>query len=788
MGLILCPTARAGTDEARGPSQTAPEPPGIRFEPSVPADQARRWEAGARTAWAEWEARFRARAERPPLTVGLADASSLLRDLGRSRSSRIELNGSLPRAAADATFRHELAHVFLESRCPGLARASPLLSEAFALHASGDAPRRLADAGGFPGLAAARDWLVLNAGDAAADERAATRALVRVLGRGGAGEPWDAVFAGLLGGCRDASFSTSRALADFLDAVRGADEDPPVSRADFLLLDGLSGETLAADGRTGARFPAGSILKPSLVAAVPALMEPRAARDAAAWRCPGPPARGERMTWEAALQRSCNGFFLDFPSGTEDAFAAWEDTLGRLGFAAPPRTMEGRIGLLGDYGASAAEVVRLYSWLDLASPHVVDALRMTASEGTLAPAAEAPWFAARGIALKTGTVRGARSEPLHAWIVAVGPRSPAGTPAFVAALHATGRATSSLLPELRRRLAAALTGLESPADVQVLGLVPPGSVAAGCAAGIPLAVREPGGAWRLEEPGAVRPMGALGSGGACACPGSALVLSFPGADGTPRVRAYHGTLRVEPPPPGEPHAGVPLRARSARARAGSRYVLATSLLSYLTSSVLSEAPSAHTEVQKALALAVASNRLSRRHGERPPCDTTHCSLFGHDERVPARTRQRARAAVANVGGLTLEPPASGRAWLPFFLGGRAPWTEVRSAGEVRAELGLAADPARLARLADGSVEVEAGTVKRVPCEVLRNQLRLPSCPDALEEAAAGFVFRGAGEGHGEGLDVTAANAAAAEGADFRALLRRAFPGVDVRDAPPSPPP
>ena len=94
MGSILCLTARAQSD--------------IRFAPPISADEARRWEAAARTGWPEWEARFRAQAERPPLTVGLLDVASLPRDLGRSRGGRIELNASLPREAADATFRHEL--------------------------------------------------------------------------------------------------------------------------------------------------------------------------------------------------------------------------------------------------------------------------------------------------------------------------------------------------------------------------------------------------------------------------------------------------------------------------------------------------------------------------------------------------------------------------------------------------------------------------------------------------------------------------------------------------------
>ena len=767
MGSILCLTARAESD--------------IRFEPPVSADEARRWEAAARTVWPEWEARFRAKAERPPLTVGLLDAASLPRDLGRSRGGRIELNASLPREAADATFRHELAHVLFESRCPGLAKTSPLLSEAFALHASGDAARRLATTAGLPTLASARDWLVLHAEDERPDERAASRALVRILGRGDGSAAWDAGFAGTLGSCLDASFSTSRAIAAFADEVRGTGDAPAASRADFLLVDGLSGETLAEDGRPRARFPTGSILKPSLVAAIPALLEPRPARDDASWRCPGLPRTGEPMEWQDALRRSCNGFFLDFAPSDVAAFAAWEETLRRLGLAEPPRTMEGRIGLVGDYGVSSLDAVRLFSWLDRSAPHVVDALRGTAASGTLAFAPSAAWFAARGIALKTGTVRDVRSLPLHAWIVAVGPRSAAGTPSFVAALHATGRATSSLLPELRRRLEGGLTSLETPASVQILGLVPSGTVGVGCEPGVPLATRSPEGEWSLGEPGGARPAGTLIAGASYACPASRLYVSRMDSGGAARVRPYFGTLHVETPPPAAAST-VPLREKSARARAGSWFVLRTSVLSYVTSSVLSEAASSHAELQKALSLVVRSNRLAGRHGDRPPCDTTHCNLFGQDERVPAQARARARAAVAAAASLEIAPPAGGRQWLPFFLGGEGPWSQTRSAAEIRSDLALPGLPTRIAIRGDGSLDVDAGTVTRVPCETFRNQLRLPSCPDRITPSGNAFVFRGAGEGHGSGLDVTEANAASAEGADFRALLERAFPGLVLRPA------
>jgi peptidoglycan hydrolase-like amidase len=124
--------------------------------------------------------------------------------------------------------------------------------------------------------------------------------------------------------------------------------------------------------------------------------------------------------------------------------------------------------------------------------------------------------------------------------------------------------------------------------------------------------------------------------------------------------------------------------------------------------------------------------------------------------------------------------ASSREWLPFSLGGGGQWSQVRTRAAVAEALGLEREAARLVRTADGGFEIAA---IRLPCEVLRNQLRLPSCPEEVVATDAGYTFRGKGEGHGAGLDLTGASAAAAEGADFQALLASAWPGLRVVPSP-----
>jgi len=320
--------------------------------------------------------------------------------------------------------------------------------------------------------------------------------------------------------------------------------------------------------------------------------------------------------------------------------------------------------------------------------------------------------------------------------------------------------------------------------VQILGLAPPFGVGAACEEGTPMLVRDDAGAWRVERPGGAVAPGSLAAGFTYLCPAGPIVLAFPDSRGETRRRPYWGALRIEPLPPGEPESSVPLRGRSARARAGSDLVLATSEGSYALSSALSELPNGRAETLKALSLVLRNNLRAGRHGGRPVCDTTHCELYGHDEAVPAWQRARARAALAEVASLEIAPGPEGGAWLPFFLGGREAWRETRTAAAVEEALGLDAPPTRIVRIDSATVEITAGVERAFPCELLRNQLRLLSCPETITSTASGFEFRGRGEGHGEGMDLTAAESAAAQGAHYPDLLQRFYPAISLRPTEP----
>jgi stage II sporulation protein D len=117
------------------------------------------------------------------------------------------------------------------------------------------------------------------------------------------------------------------------------------------------------------------------------------------------------------------------------------------------------------------------------------------------------------------------------------------------------------------------------------------------------------------------------------------------------------------------------------------------------------------------------------------------------------------------------------------------WTLRLSAAELARAAGLAgkATAARVAaRTATGraeKVEVTAsGRTAAVGAVDLRQRLgfeRLPSLAFDVREDAGAFVLGGRGRGHGAGLCQWGAAALAREGASYREILARYYPGTDV---------
>lgn len=231
------------------------------------------------------------------------------------------------------------------------------------------------------------------------------------------------------------------------------------------------------------------------------------------------------------------------------------------------------------------------------------------------------------------------------------------------------------------------------------------------------------------------------------------------AGGSPR--AYAGALIWRPAPDRRPEPGE--TARQARARRGSDIVLRTTLGAYVAGVLAAEHDGLEGEARQALVQVVAHDASVPRHQGRPVCDTTHCQVF----------RGTTRVSPADLRALS-SSPLSTEVWLPYFRGGREPWTARRPVGQVRAILGdvtaLQGEGQQL------QTTTPAGTTTG-PCEPVRSALRLPACPRSAGFEGQTVVFHGEGQGHGLGLDL---DEAARSSLTAKELLERAY-GLHLTD-------
>ncbi|MGC4000353.1 MAG: SpoIID/LytB domain-containing protein [Anaeromyxobacter sp.] len=749
--MILAATALALLAVAPAP------PPAFRAGGGLPAEAealaARAWEDQAALLAAEGVALPAA-----PRPVRLLPAALGPAEAGQSRPGVIALRPELPLSGAGGlALRHEVAHQLLLEACPAAA-GDRLFHEAFALAASGELASWAAAEEGQRYLPLARAIGTLQARQAAAganpaalDTPAARRALARLLAetpaRPGRLPP---ALARPLGRCE--------AGASWLP-LRPEDLAAPEAPAGdaLVVLSRHGGEVLLAEGAARAPIPFGSTLKPFLLAGAPGPL-PALAPDPgrATWRCgPELPARVDAAT---ALLRSCNGWFLDWAARSPAVigFGRWGPALRALGLSALPADGAEAIGVKPSLRLSPLGLAQAYRLLAEARPDLVDVLSRNAAEGTLSGLPASP--ALRGVALKTGTVLDAAANPRLGLVAAVDRD-------VVVVMVRSGRTPRSFAGDLAAALARARTPADGAARVQVLGLVDPAALEARCAgAGFAAASAGP-----VATPAGFAPLAPLARLGPLVCAGGGWEVKGKGVP----LRTYAGVLTWAPPAPARapsPSTGTPATAREARARRGSDLVLRATRLGYAAGVVAAEADGLAGEARVALARVADANGQSPagRHPGRPACDTTHCQAF----RGVAPVHPEDRAA--------LSAPLAPGPWRPFSRGGSEPWSAERTQAAVEAALGpgarqLAFGGGQVRFLASGGDPAAPYEERRSrPCEALRGPLKLPACPTRAEARGVTVRFEGRGEGHGEGLDVEAAQRG---GRSADALLRQAYPDL-----------
>jgi hypothetical protein len=215
---------------------------------------------------------------------------------------------------------------------------------------------------------------------------------------------------------------------------------------------------------------------------------------------------------------------------------------------------------------------------------------------------------------------------------------------------------------------------------------------------------------------------------------------------------------------------------------GDKLVLQTDPETYADAVLASEAGDLHGEAARALRAVIVWNGVhgSHRHPEtKALCDTTHCMVFQGSRSMDDGSGGRA-ADPALLGLLDRIAREKGLDWFLFSEGGveqwerRFPVAEIKKAVRESAILDIRRERTRSGETVVHLIYPE--TEERVPCEVFRASLKLPSCPDSIEydTAAAVWSLRGIGRGHSLGLSVETSRRLARSGYNASAILQEAY--------------
>ena len=211
-------------------------------------------------------------------------------------------------------------------------------------------------------------------------------------------------------------------------------------------------------------------------------------------------------------------------------------------------------------------------------------------------------------------------------------------------------------------------------------------------------------------------------------------------------------------------------------------VLETDPESYADAVLAAEAQELRGPARQALRAVIVWNGIhgGARHPEsNSVCDTTHCMVFqGGREATSGRP-----LAATDFGLLRILDDIAQEHhldWLPFSKGGDERWERTFSAGALGAQLQETRIlDIRRERKRDGKIVIHLlypESEEVIPCEIFRNTMKLPSCPDAIQHRASeGFwTFQGIGEGHGEGFSLSRAQALSSANHEAVSIIKDAY--------------
>ncbi len=719
---------------------------------------------------------------------------------GKAIGNLISINPRLNHTKFYSILAHELAHVFLFEALRKNTKIPRLLGEAFAQWITNDEQRIQSETQRFTLANSARDWLIQNESDNRADPKVFEQAVARLLMNSRDSENiWKILFSSWVKSFRLGKLSLHQINAQLREELYLPHSQISRGQIDFALFDSLAQEIINYEGNVDQNLPIGSILKPLLVAMLPQLLTSLPSRNDLSWACPNLPDihRVRIFTWEEALIKSCNGFFLDIldiKGIKKSDWDIWKKFLFQIGAASTyetvPTSVDQAIGLSPGIEVTLIQVLKVYQWLNLNYPHILKPLFEVPKRGTLAFVSDSSWFVREKIGLKSGTIRDGNGQPLHGWIVAFGGLDFKGHASWIAVIHQEGTTPKELLVPLFNLLKKNLFNHWRKAEVQILGLVPKTAISIQCADSSFFISQTGDNPWKFTED---RKMSGAKINGEekLMCLGGPLKISFPLKNRKLFSRNYFGLLEsreFKDHKERQEKEKFFVSSRVARARQGSEWILNTSERHYLMNTVLSEFPKGNTETLKALTLILRNNQKVHRHSGRPLCDTTHCQVFGqgldgaslsHKNKINDILRQMETKELVWKESLNVKDH-----WLPFYLGGRGFSEKIISQKEIQNRLNIY-EPLFLISKRENTIQIvlgKQGLGRRIdyPCETFRNDLQLLSCPDMIEKEHGKWIFKGKGEGHGLGVPLIEADAFAAQGIDHLNLITKYYREISIR--------
>ncbi len=766
-------------------------------------------------AWFGWEVKFKV----PPQAVGVfikSNPRNFSHEWARTSGFTIELSPALiDKYSKDrdpvflrTVLEHELGHVFLNAYLPQV-NQNVLIQETFAYYISGDF-RRV-----FLGLAQLNtdNYFASKAVKFFRDHKSQlhqnknlygplARLMTEQVDKGGdGGVALENLYLDAFKLAAQNRLNTETLQNDLFDLLTGRETIPTKNKAldfgleisknenrtnneeGFLMLDGVSHLPLFEVGDLSQRLMPGSLLKPLFLAAVPRMKKTRDSRKHDSWDCEvgathrvAPILR--QWTWEEALAKSCNGFFIDGVLLKEGEWKKYNSYLRDISESFRTKitlTPAQAVGLMPGVELTPREILHIYIRLLRENSDIIAALDKTARIGTLSKNKESEWFVKNNILLKSGTVRDLNGAPQIGWLLGIHRNPVTKIPDWFSIYYKKGTTPAEMLQKFRHLVEPVATLATEPIKVQILGLVPETVIRIHCF--------HPEFNFRASD---------LKIDKTYHCDGGPFILEFPDSKGHVMTRSYFGDLVRSRPShlitDRRDQFERPLSAseKQMKARRGSTLRLSTSMLSYSAHVLISEMSNGRVETIKALALAIQQNARTHPTHDDFVCDTTHCQVFAADWTLTSRDDRRILLGVlSEIEGRHLvhwKPNLSNETlkWFPFSRGGSDPWTLIKSDVTLRVALGVQKFD---------SIEIRTGPriaflfenqmIRQYECEIFRNQIQILSCPNSIHKTAGGWEFSGNGEGHSQGLDLIKADALAAQGATYGEILEHFYPGCKI---------